>query len=57
MVNNGFFSNSVCRSLGVPCRPVTNFLSAHDTDGSITIDSHWNHKGEPLEKHNKDTIW
>ena len=50
-------SFSVCRSLGIPCRPVTNYQSAHDTDGSITIDSHWNHKGEPLEKQNKDTIW
>ncbi|XP_060083907.1 protein-glutamine gamma-glutamyltransferase Z-like [Ylistrum balloti] len=30
---------TVCRALGLPCRSITNFASAHDTDRSITIDT------------------
>ncbi|WAR12580.1 TGMH-like protein [Mya arenaria] len=48
---------SVCRALGIPARSVTNFSSAHDTDGSISIDTHFNTDGEPLEKYNKDSVW
>ncbi|ESO95006.1 hypothetical protein LOTGIDRAFT_188829 [Lottia gigantea] len=29
---------TVCRAVGLPCRSVTNFMSAHDTDMSCTID-------------------
>ncbi|WAR12579.1 TGMH-like protein [Mya arenaria] len=48
---------SVCRALGIPARSVTNFSSAHDTDGSISIDKHFNTDGEPLEEYNSDSIW
>ncbi|ELU17782.1 hypothetical protein CAPTEDRAFT_227328 [Capitella teleta] len=48
---------TVCRALGIPCRSVTNFSSAHDCDGSITIDIHWNKDGEPIDSWNEDSIW
>ena len=51
------FCMSVCRALGIPCRSVTNFGSAHDCDSSITIDVHWTFKGDPLEELNTDSIW
>ena len=48
---------SVCRALGIPARSVTNFASAHDTDGSITIDSHYDAEGNPLKEYDDDSVW
>ncbi|CAH1779163.1 unnamed protein product [Owenia fusiformis] len=48
---------SIARCLGIPARSVTNFSSAHDTDGSITIDNHWGTDGKPLEEYNSDSVW
>ena len=47
---------SVLRALGLPTRSVTNFESAHDTDGSMTIDFHFDEEGNPLDDLN-DSIW
>ena len=55
---------SVCRALGIPCRSVTNFASAHDTDGTTTIDKYVDHTGETINHSdlaygldNDDSVW
>ncbi|XP_013396811.1 protein-glutamine gamma-glutamyltransferase K-like, partial [Lingula anatina] len=48
---------TLCRALGIPCRSVTNFASAHDVDASITIDMYWTSDGKPMEDANFDSIW
>ncbi|KAH8020103.1 hypothetical protein HPB51_024490 [Rhipicephalus microplus] len=49
--------NTVCRALGIPCRPVTCYASAHDTDESITVDRYFDKEGEELKKYSRDSIW
>ncbi|GIY43593.1 hemocyte protein-glutamine gamma-glutamyltransferase [Caerostris extrusa] len=48
---------TVCRSLGIPCRSVTNFVSAHDTDDSLTVDKYFDIEGNELAEFNDDSIW
>ena len=51
---------TVCRALGLPCRSVTNFRSAHDSDASVTIDKYWNIAGNQETAFpglDKDEIW
>ncbi|KAK6174756.1 hypothetical protein SNE40_017973 [Patella caerulea] len=48
---------TICRALGIPARSVTNFASAHDTDGSVSIDIHFDPSGEADERRNADSIW
>ncbi|XP_047738590.1 annulin isoform X2 [Hyalella azteca] len=48
---------TACRTIGLPCRPVTNFSSAHDTHNSLTIDYFFDDKGETIERLNSDSIW
>ena len=51
----------MCRALGIPCRSVTNFVSAHDTNSSLTIDKFYDKQGEELlggpDGDNNDSIW
>ncbi|KAL4234353.1 hypothetical protein ACF0H5_006001 [Mactra antiquata] len=51
---------TVCRAVGIPCRTVTNFSSAHDTNGSNTIDKYYIRKNGQLELDeflNSDSVW
>lgn len=52
---------SLCRSLGIPCRSVTNFVSAHDTNSTLTIDNFFDKDGHKIEGgpdgDNTDSIW
>uniref|UniRef100_A0A8C7ZGB4 Protein-glutamine gamma-glutamyltransferase 2 n=1 Tax=Oryzias sinensis TaxID=183150 RepID=A0A8C7ZGB4_9TELE len=46
---------SVSRALGMPCRVVTNFLSAHDTNSNLTIERYIDENGELVQS--RDMIW
>ncbi|KAF6714860.1 Protein-glutamine gamma-glutamyltransferase 2 [Oryzias melastigma] len=46
---------TVSRALGIPCRVVTNFLSAHDTNSNLTIERYIDENGELIQS--RDMIW
>lgn len=39
---------TVCRALGIPCRSVTNFVSAHDTNATMTVDKFYTGTGDEI---------
>lgn len=43
--------------MGIPARPVTNYSSAHDTQGSLTVDYFLDQDGAIKEDLNSDSIW
>ncbi|KAI4879151.1 hypothetical protein NFI96_021248, partial [Prochilodus magdalenae] len=45
---------TVSRALGIPCRVVTNYESAHDTNGNLLIERYYNEFAEDL---GDDSIW
>ncbi len=50
-------TTTMCRALGIPARTITNFVSAHDTDDSLTVDKFFTKEGEPISDVNSDSIW
>lgn len=46
---------TVSRALGIPCRVVTNFGSAHDSDANLIIENLYDEDGEPISE--GDSIW
>lgn len=50
-------TTTVCKALGIPARTVTNFVSAHDTDDSLTVDKFFDKAGETISDVNSDSIW
>uniref|UniRef100_A0A8C5AC86 Protein-glutamine gamma-glutamyltransferase 2 n=1 Tax=Gadus morhua TaxID=8049 RepID=A0A8C5AC86_GADMO len=45
---------SVSRALGIPCRVVTNYISAHDTNRNLLIEYFYDENGR---NHGRDMIW
>ena len=56
-MNSVYFLFQVCRALGIPSRSVTNFSSAHDTEGSLTIDNFIGDDGKSVEGLTGDSTW
>ncbi|XP_074537667.1 protein-glutamine gamma-glutamyltransferase 2-like [Halichoeres trimaculatus] len=46
---------TVSRALGIPCRVVTNFGSAHDSDANLLIENLYDENGERLSS--GDSVW
>lgn len=47
---------SVMRVLGIPCRVVTSYNSAHDTNANLVIEEYYSETGQKLNRSN-DSIW
>ncbi|XP_065660168.1 hemocyte protein-glutamine gamma-glutamyltransferase isoform X2 [Hydra vulgaris] len=45
---------TILRTLGIPCRPVTNYLSAHESNGDCFHEIYYDEKGA---KESGETIW
>ncbi|XP_060519546.1 hemocyte protein-glutamine gamma-glutamyltransferase isoform X2 [Cylas formicarius] len=56
-------ATTICRALGIPSRVVSNLVSAHDSNGTLSVDKYYNAQNEELkfdpnnENSNSDSIW
>ena len=50
-------TTSMMRCLGVPCRSVTNYNSAHDVDGNCTDDKYFDDDYNYLKNESYDSVW
>ena len=54
---------TICRALGIPSRVVTNFVSAHDANETLSVDYYYDKNNKPLgtdpnnSKGGIDSIW
>lgn len=49
---------TVLRCLGIPTRTITNFASAHDVDGNLSIDYLLNDRLESIDsRQRQDSSW
>uniref|UniRef100_A0A8C7YEA6 Transglutaminase-like domain-containing protein n=1 Tax=Oryzias sinensis TaxID=183150 RepID=A0A8C7YEA6_9TELE len=48
---------SFMRSLGIPCRVITNFNSAHDNTGNLKTELIFKPDGTPDRRNTRDSIW
>lgn len=49
---------TVLRCLGIPTRVITNFSSAHDVDGNLSVDVLLNERLESFDRRDrKDSTW
>ena len=42
-------ATTMCRALGIPARPVTNFVSARDTNHTLSVDKYFDVFGEEIK--------
>ncbi|XP_053309884.1 protein-glutamine gamma-glutamyltransferase E-like [Spea bombifrons] len=47
---------TVSRALGLPCRVITNYSSAHDSNSNLSVESYYSVSGDPIDK-GGDSIW
>lgn len=49
---------TVCRALGIPSRVVSNMVSAHDTNATLTVDTFYDKDNEAVDgEHATDSVW
>lgn len=55
LLRSSFHLLPVSRALGIPCRVVTNYASAHDSNGNLVIERYIDENGDLVQS--KEMIW